>query len=168
MLILIAWATFVVHSHAVAGNAISPGISVQVQQQDTAGSKRTTLPAKDLTPRQHPPFRQTSPYGDAFGPETQERQFGRLVDSLFRSDPQLKAPLLRELLIPSVLPAHDPKISELDSLHQQLIRASHFSTFERMGLIARHYSLVNPNPKSFSTHQIDIIGTIIWLNEVLK
>ncbi len=168
MLILVAWASFTIVAPTEGRPTSWRTDSIQAQQQDTVGRKKPGLPTKEPSLREQSQFRQLGPFGTPSNLETDRRQFGRMVDSLFRSDPLLKAPLLRELLIPSVLPAHDPKISELDSLHQQLIRASHFSTFERMGLIARHYSLVNPNSKSFSTHQIDIIGTIIWLNEVLK
>jgi hypothetical protein len=37
-----------------------------------------------------------------------------------------------------------------------------------MGLIAKGYETRNPNPKTYSSHQLDLIGTILWLTEVVK
>ncbi len=168
MLILVAWASFTIVAPTEGRPTSWRTDSIQAQQQDTLGRKKPGLPSKEITPREQSQFRQTVLFGMPPDQQTNRRQFGRIVDSLFRSDPLLKAPLLKELLIPSVLPVGPPKVSELDSLNQQLARNGRFSAFERMGLIARHYSNVNPNAKSYSTHQIDIIGTFLWLSEILK
>ena len=168
MLKSIAWAMLTVLSPAIARPATCIHDSIQVQQQDTVSRKKPGIHAKETSPQEQSPFLRITPFGTPSGPEANRRPLGGMVDSLLRYNPQLKAPLLKELLIPSALQMRSARISELDSLNQQLMREGKFSALERMGLIARHYSVVNPNAKSFSTHQIDIIGTVIWLGEVLK
>ena len=164
MLKFIAWLTMSVFSPATAPAASNTHEPIQIQQQDTVSRKRPTLPGKEGSTGERSTLRQLTP----FSAEEDRQQIGVMLDSLLRHNPGLKSPFLKDLLIPPALQMRPARISELDSLNQQLLRASKFSVLERMGLIARHYANVNPNAKSYSTHQIDIIGTIFWLGEILK
>jgi hypothetical protein len=142
--------------------------SIQAQQRDTTGRKKTDISPKGVSPQERTPFGQNTSLNIVLSTQANQQQFARIVDSVLRINPILRAPLLKELLIPSGPLANYPPASGLDAFNQQLLRDSKFSSFERMGLIAKRYAITNPNPNAFSTHQIDIIGTILWLYEVLK
>ena len=165
MLILFIWASLNFVAPSIMPSTTSWGDSIQARQQDTVNSKKPDIFRQREVPQDRPLFWKDN---YLFGPQTDQQSLRPLLDSLLRINPTLKTPLLKELLIPSGPLARYPPASALDLFNQELARDGRVSTFERMGLIARRYAVTNPNALSYSTHQIDIIGTILWLSEVLK
>ncbi len=90
------------------------------------------------------------------------------LDSLLRSQPSLRGPLLEELLIPKDQPLEDPDQIALRKFNEQLVKDSRLTPFERMSLINKRQAELFRFDNSIRWYQLDIIGTIRWLQEVFK
>ncbi len=91
-----------------------------------------------------------------------------IVDSVLRRHPELRQELLKEFRIPSRTDLPVAPQSRLEAFNRNLREESEFTPFERMSLIAKRYAVNHPNDTSLKSHQLDIIGTILWLSEILQ
>ena len=167
MLLLFTCATLTLVDPAVC--ATSPACdTVKSQDQDTLARKSPELSRQNSVFREHPAFTTGTELDRLFGRQTDQAQFAAIVDSLLKDHPDLRGPLLRQLLIPPAVHSQVTDQSRLDKFNQQLFDDSKVTPFERMSLIARRYATYHTTATSLRDYQIDVVGTIIWLSEVLK
>jgi hypothetical protein len=141
--------------------------SLQQDRQDTVQGERSVTILRSGMFREMPGFR--TPEQFLFGSaRTIQGMSSSALDSLLRSQPSLRAPLLKELLIPEGQPLEDPSQVALRKFNEQLIKDSKLTPFERMSLIARRQADLYRYDNSIRWYQLDIIGTVRWLEEVLK
>ena len=168
MLMLFTWASLMFVAPPPAQTTAVIHGPTQVQHQDSSGRKKPEFSPNGPSPQERPPFRQNAPPSIFLNAQEDQRPFAGIVDSLLKANPLLRTSFLKGLLIPSGSLPVCPPATKLDSVSLRLTRDNRISSFERMGLIARRYEITNPNPHAYSTHQIDVIGTVLWLNQVLK
>jgi len=102
------------------------------------------------------------------GPTENQRYLPGALDSLFKVNPQLRSPLLKELIIPSKRLGEYGAPSALDLLNAELEQCGKLTPFERMSLITKRYATLNANDNSLKSYQLDIIDTFLWLQSVFK
>ena len=90
------------------------------------------------------------------------------LDSLLQSHPELRGPLLEELMFPKGQPLENPDQVALRKFNEQLVKDSKLTPFERMSLINKRQADLFRFDNSSRWYQLDIIGTIRWLEEALK
>jgi hypothetical protein len=168
MLILLSWASLTFVAPPIVQSAPVDCDSIRSEKQDTASRKDSNLVRTRTSLQEKPNFRTSAPLNTLFGPEIDQQQLAGTVDSLLKKNPMLKGPFLKELLIPSGLPANYPSSTGLELFNQQLEKDSKFTPFERMSLVAKRNAVYDPSDKSLKSQQLDIIGTTLWLQEVLK
>ena len=113
-------------------------------------------------------FSSTPLFNTPFGPEIKPQQLVDTLNKLLTTRPLLRDAILKEMLLPTPSLTNSEPLSPIESFNFQLQNASELTPFERMSLIAKRYALYNPDDKSLRAYQLDIIGTILWLQEVLK
>jgi hypothetical protein len=168
MLILLTWASLTFVAPPIVQFAPADCDSIRSEKQDTLSRKDSDLVRTRTSLQEKPNFRTSTPLNILFGPGIDQQQLEGTVDSLLKKNPMLKGPFLKELLIPSGPPASYPSSSGLELFNQQLEKDSKFTPFERMSLMAKRNAIYAPSDKSLKSQQLDIIGTMVWLQEVLK
>ncbi len=148
------------------------GMHVQVdtlkqENRDTVLEERSATVLKKGMPQEMPGFRTlNSSLSASNGPILHITS--KTLDSLLRTHPALRGPLLEELLIPKGQPLEDPMQVALRTFNEQLVKDSRFTPFERMSLIAKRQADLYRWDNSIRWYQLDILGTIRWLQETLK
>jgi hypothetical protein len=166
MLFLIAWALLVSNNPALVQLPLAASATVKRQERDSLGRTDTEPIRIRSSVQELPSIRKSaSPPGPWI-----ERQFqGSTIDTVLMDDPQLRAQLLRNLLIPQVPFNNDQEATSLRLFNQRLEEASKFAPFERLSLTAKRYSIYNPSDQSLKSYQLDIRSSIHWwLEEALK
>jgi len=142
--------------------------TIKSQDQNTVGRRDTNLILRNTLLQERPDLRSHAPLNILFGQQIDQRHFAGAVDSLLRAHPEVRGPLLRELLIPSAPLVSLSTKSAIKSFNEQLFNDSRLSPFERMSLIAKRYQLYHANDNTLKSQQLDIVGTIKWLLEIFK
>lgn len=168
MLIFFALASLTVIGAPVAQSTPVDCDTLKSEKQDTVRRKDSDLVRTRTSLQEKPNFRNGAPLSALLGLEVDQRQLAGAIDSVLRKNPILRNPLLKELLIPSGSLVNHPPISGIDFFNRQLEQDSKFTVFERMSMIAKRYAVYHPPDKSLKSYQLDVLGTVIWLGEVLK
>ena len=168
MLILLTWASLTFVAPPIVQSAPVDCDSIRSEKQDTASREDSNLVRIRTSLREKPNHRTSAPLNVLFGQKIDEHQLSDVLDSLLKENPALKGPLLKELLVPSGPPAYYLSASGLERFNPQLQKDSKFTPFERMSLIAKRYAICYPSDKSSKSQQLDIIATVLWLQQVLK
>lgn len=164
ILIHLAWASLTIVEPVIAHSTLYALDSLKSQGRETVTAKDT-----DLTQIQNeiPNVRKLKA-ASLLGGRTHQSQFAAELDSLFEKNPVLRGPFLKELLLPPDPIAGYRPHSVLKLFSEATAEDSTLTPFERMSLIARRYALSHDSDRSLKSCQVDIIGTIIWLRDVLK
>ncbi len=167
MLMLLVAASMTFNVPKVPQGMYRAADSLEQERKDTAREERTVTILKNGAFQEMPGFRTSRP--SFFG---LNRNSGTIsptsLDSLLRSHPALRGPLLEELLIPKGQPLEDPMQVALRKFNEQLVKDSKLTPFERMSLINKRQSEIFRFDNSSRWYQLDILGTIRWLEEALK
>ena len=171
MLILFAWTAFTIGACDSTPSDLtipSKNRSIKQEHRDTT---KNTLPSpifKSEVPRVTPGFRPFTTARGIWTPELQHR-FSDSLDSILQLLPELRNPLLKELLVPSSRgTSNDIFIVSQSSTNSELERASEFMPFEVMSLIAKGHDDGHPPDKTLKAYQLEIIRTMHWLNELFR
>lgn len=169
MLILFTWASIALTVSSTAASTPSACDTIKSSDQDTVRAQDSELVRKSSLLRERPSMGTSPSLDNRFGPHLDQQEFAGAVHSLIGTHPGLRSLLLREILIPPILPGEFQVKSPLETFNEQLARDSRFTPFERMSLIAKRYAVYNPSDRSLKSYQLDIRRTIAWwLEEVLK
>jgi hypothetical protein len=165
MLLLLTWASLAFSNPPFVPPSFPASDTIKRQDQDSLNRNGADPSRIQPSVQERPSIRKnTSP----LGPWTEQPFLGGAIDTLLKKNPILRRQLLRDLLIPSDPFTNHPAATALDLFNQRLEKDSKFTPFERMSLIAKRYATYHPDDKSLKSHQVDILGTIRWLESVLK
>jgi hypothetical protein len=166
MLLLITWASLAFNNPPLAQLSCSTFDTVKRQEQDSVARKDSNKSQVRPSVQEQPSIRKRrSPLNSWTVPEFH----GSAIDTILIENPTLRHQFLRNLLIPSEPFIDDPAAAALKPFNERLERASKFTPFERMSVIAKRDAIYNPSDKSLKSYQLDIRKTIQWwLEEVLK
>ncbi len=167
MLRVLTMALMMFHLSQASQDVRAAADSLEHGRQDTIRDERSVTILRNRAFQEMPGFR--TPNSALFGTGQPLQQLSSsALDSLFQSRPSLREPLLEELIMPKGQPLEDPTQVALRKFNEQLVKDSKFTPFERMSLIAKRQADLYRWDNSIRWYQLDILGTIRWLQEALK
>lgn len=167
MLIVLTWASLTFVNTSPAGVVLSASDTTRPQTRDTVESTASSA-LRTTVLLQERPYLRTNALINRLLESRNDQALRAALDSLLATNPAYRALLLKELLVPTGPGAPPMLISPTETFDRQMAKYCKFTVFERMGLIAKRYNLYYPPGKTLKDYQIDILGTIRWLNEVLQ
>jgi hypothetical protein len=167
MLIVLAVTSIALYQPHIPRDVLVSTDTVVQGRQDTVRDDRPVTILKNGVGRGIPGFRTFAPSLFDIG-QSPYRLSSSALDSLLRSEPFLRGPLLEDLLIPGNGSLDDASHITSRTFNEQLIKDSRFTPFERMSLIAKRQAELYRNDNSIRWYQLNIIGTILWLEGVFK
>jgi hypothetical protein len=163
MILFLTWASLSVNSPQLpSARAVSPELYHTLQQQDSSVKR---IPQNLGI---EPSFRTNPLLRSLLNGQIDQSRLPAAIDSLLQVHPEWKGALLRELLVPNDPRALIVRPSPIARFQEDLNQHIKFTPFEIMSQIAKRYALYNSTDNSIKAYQIDIIGTIIWLHDILK
>ncbi len=142
--------------------------TARTSQQDTIKNTGVTFPRGNRLFGEESHRRGTSPRFRLFGPPAHDIPLVEPIDSLLRTKPVLKRGFLRQLIVPSMPMVRYEFAPPVQPINALLLQEGLIAPFERMGLIAKHFLIYRSPMHAWNKDQLDLMATLLWLQEVLK